>query len=324
LALAELAEGKARGELSSRSRLITETYQARRNSSAALLSADDALAYALARMPATFAAVTSALGQLSTAKPDLEPLSLLDVGCGPGTASFSATALFPMLQRIQLLDRNGPFLELARQLSASVLPDQTAVVLAQDIAQPENLPTADLVIASYVLAELPADSRVKLIEQMWKASEMALLLVEPGTPDGHARLMEARRLLLIMGAHLAAPCTHAVPCPMTGDRWCRFFVRVQRSRDHKVLKGGDRPFEDEPFAYLAVTRAAAQARSSHRIVNRPTESKADITLELCGENGIERYVTASRERQIFKQVRRLRWGDPVMIPIQGPKALDEV
>jgi ribosomal protein RSM22 (predicted rRNA methylase) len=323
-ALAGLAEGKARGALSSRSRTITQTYQSRRNSREVLTSDDDALAYALARMPATFAATTAALEQLLEAHPSFEPNGLLDIGCGPGTASFAAAEVFPALNQFQMLDRNGPFLALAQELAAKALPDCAVAISAHELDRAARLTETDLVIASYVLAELSANSQQRLVTELWSACKGALLLVEPGTPDGHARLLEARQALLAEGAFIAAPCTHAAPCPLVGDRWCRTLTRVQRSRDHKFLKGGDRPFEDEPYAYLAVTRQPAEKAYSHRIISRPAERKADITLELCGSSGTESVSFASRDREKFKQIKRLRWGDAVLIPIQAPEVSHEV
>lgn len=315
-ALEVLAEGHARTELASRSRDITATYRARQNSSRSLLSDDDALAYALARMPATFAATAASLVHLSDAMPGFAPNSLLDVGCGPGTASFAAVASFPELAEIALLDRNGPFLALARTLADAALGSAAVRFINQDVSQSLTAPPADLVIASYVLAELPPAAQTALIHTMWTASRQVLLLVEPGTPDGFARLKAARSMLVAQGAHVAAPCTHEAPCPMMGRNWCRFFARVQRSRDHRLLKGGDRPFEDEPYAYLALVRTMPEARKSHRIVARPVETKAVVMLDMCGPAGLTQNSAPSRNKELFRKYKRLDWGDAVEIPIQ--------
>ncbi|MCA3564857.1 MAG: SAM-dependent methyltransferase [Methylocystis sp.] len=326
-ALTALGEGQGRNALAARSRSITATYRARGNSREAVISNGDALAYAMARMPATYAAAQRALQALTEAAADFRPLSVLDVGCGPGTAGFAAAAAFPSVTDFTFSDRNGPFLALAEALAPAVLAGRNLHISPLELEAAETLPGADLVIASYVLAERPAAVQAKLVLALWQAAQGALVLVEPGTPDGFRRLAEARAALVALGGHIAAPCTHENLCPKSrtaADDWCRFFVRVQRSRDHRHLKGGDRPFEDEPFIYLAVMREPATARLSHRIVGRPNRTKACIKLPVCGGDGASAWSIASREKKLFKLFHKMEWGDAVLIPIQAPDVTDEV
>src|SRR3981189_1753265 len=56
--------------------------------SGAIKSETDALAYALARMPATYPPVVASLNALHDIRPDFAPTSLLDIGAGPGTATW--------------------------------------------------------------------------------------------------------------------------------------------------------------------------------------------------------------------------------------------
>jgi ribosomal protein RSM22 (predicted rRNA methylase) len=320
-ALENMSQGHSRSDLIQRSAAITAGYQKRQNSSHELRAREDALAYALARMPATYAATRRALIHLQDAMPDLTPMSLLDVGCGPGTASFAAQNIFPMISDFALLDRNGPFLDLARNLSAEALPKKSVEILDQDIGSSSAFPTADMVIASYVLAELSAPAQAKMIERLWAASQHALLLVEPGTPDGFERLKLARTTLIQNGGYIAAPCTHEATCGKqtidpTKPDWCRFLERVQRSRDHRILKSADRSYEDEPFSYIAVVRTKPLARASGRIVERTQINKFEIQLPLCNENGLSKLRIPRRDKIKYNQYKDLEWGDAVLIPIQ--------
>src|SRR5471030_871273 len=81
--------GLSRGETSVRAALISQTYRDGGNSST-IRTETDALAYALARMPATYAAVTASLNALAEIRPEFAPASLIDVGAGPGTAVWAA------------------------------------------------------------------------------------------------------------------------------------------------------------------------------------------------------------------------------------------
>jgi ribosomal protein RSM22 (predicted rRNA methylase) len=319
-ALENMSQGHSRSDLIQRSAAITAGYQKRQNSSHELRAKEDALAYALARMPATYAATRRALIHLQEAMPDFTPTSLLDVGCGPGTASFAAHTIFAKIAEFALLDRNGPFLHIARKLAAEALPKTGVQILDQDIGSASTFPTADLVIASYVLAELSAPLQAKMIERLWAASQHALLLVEPGTPDGFERLKLARTTLINSGGYIAAPCTHEATCgkqtvdPSKPD-WCRFLERVQRSRDHRILKSADRSYEDEPFSYLAVVRAKPQARAAGRVIERTQINKFEIQLPLCRENGLSKLHIPRREKIKYNQYKELEWGDAVLIPI---------
>jgi ribosomal protein RSM22 (predicted rRNA methylase) len=322
-ALDNLAQGHGRTDLARRSRGITATYQARRNSSQALHSGADALAYALARMPATYAATTAALRQLQDTLPDCVPQTILDVGCGPGSASFAAAEIFTGLSQITLIDRNGPFLELAAKLAQTALTKVDIRFHHQDLSRAFTAEPADVVIAGYVLAELGTAVQATLITAMWQAALQALVLVEPGTPDGFARLKAARNSLIHAGAYIAAPCTHEAICPMAAPQWCRFLARVQRSRDHRILKGGEKSYEDEPYAYLVVSRLPPQARPSHRIVGRTVETKAAVRLPVCGPSGLSVAEAPHRSKKLFKDYQRLDWGDAVQIQNQPVPIPDE-
>src|SRR5579872_816137 len=104
-ALEAKLEGLPRQDLAARAALISKTYRDG-GSSITIKSDTDALAYAIVRMPATYAALTASLNALCEMKRDFAPKSLLDVGAGPGTASWAAAEAFGSLQRFMLLDIN--------------------------------------------------------------------------------------------------------------------------------------------------------------------------------------------------------------------------
>jgi ribosomal protein RSM22 (predicted rRNA methylase) len=295
--LESLLEGVSRKDLAIRVEKQSATYRAG-GTSAGIAGELDALAYAVARAPATFAAVRAALGRVMEAAPGFAPASLLDVGAGPGTASWAARDAWPGTQ-VTMLEPNSAL----RALAARLMPE--ANLIAGDLGG--ALPRADLVTASYVLAELKPSAAGEMAVKLWQAAGQALLLVEPGTPDGFARIHAARAALIEAGAHVAVPCTHDAACPMTGSDWCHFSVRVQRSRDHKIAKHADAPFEDERYAYVAVTRAAV-ARGA-RIVKPPVEAKPGITLPLCAADGLRNEFIPRRDKEAFRLARKLAWGD---------------
>src|SRR5215813_2753622 len=104
--------GLSRSDTAARAAAISKTYR-NGGGSGAIRTEADALAYALARMPATYAAVVAGLNALHEIRADFSPRTLLDIGAGPGTASFAAAEAFPSLKRFALLDRNDALRALA-------------------------------------------------------------------------------------------------------------------------------------------------------------------------------------------------------------------
>ena len=133
---------------------ISENYRGGGNSGT-IRSRADALAYALARMPATYAAVIASLNAFVEIKPDFTPRSLLDVGAGPGTATWAAAEMWPSLDRFASLDANAALRDLALELARD-----SSRLRAMDYRHGDahaalaNAETADLVIASYVIGEI--------------------------------------------------------------------------------------------------------------------------------------------------------------------------
>lgn len=54
---------------------------------------------------------------------------------------------------------------------------------------------ADLVLAGYALAELPQSALSRAVPALWAATKGVLVVVEPGTPDGYARILYCRDVL---------------------------------------------------------------------------------------------------------------------------------
>ena len=103
--MAALLEGVSRKDLAMRSEAITMSYRGGSGSAAAVRSDADALAYLVARLPATYAVAAAALAQVRDAVPDFVPARLLDAGAGPGTATWAARATWPSLERRKMKPR---------------------------------------------------------------------------------------------------------------------------------------------------------------------------------------------------------------------------
>ena len=317
-ALAKCAEAAGGAELRARAARLSQGFRDRRGTHETVRDGADALAYALTRLPATYAADMAVLRRLAEEIPGFAPQSVLDAGCGLGGAAVAALELWPEPAAVTLLDRNPPFLRLLRGLCAEG-PLAGARLFDGDLtAPPEDLPAADLVLMSYALTEIPDGAPFEAtLAALWRRTRGALVLVEPGTPRDYQRLMRARASLIEAGAKIALPCPHAAPCPLSAGDWCHFVVRLPRSRDHKRLKGADAPFEDEKFAYLVATRDLSSSYAV-RVIGPPEIFKWGVTLRLCATDGIKETNIEKRDKAAYRLIRNKDWGDAVDPPQESP------
>jgi ribosomal protein RSM22 (predicted rRNA methylase) len=302
--------GVSRTAMAAASAVLSEHYRAGRASQKAIDSTLSVDAYLLARLPATYAAMHAALGQVAKALPAFQPKSILDLGAGPGTASWAACELWPGIERITMLDAHAGFRQTALELSTAA--DHPALRAAtyrlETLSAATKLPPADLIVMGYALAEMP-QAIATLGAKLWQACTGVALIVEPGTPAGYARILDARTAFIQAGAVLAAPCPHTAPCPITPPDWCHFSVRLARSRDHMALKGATVPYEDERFSYVAASRFPSEPVAA-RVLMPPVQTPAGIICKLCGANGqIETPVVSVRDKAVYKRYKKVKWGE---------------
>lgn len=286
-------EGISLSDLAKASASITEQYRAGKPSKLNLPI--ERLAYVTGRMPATYAAVYSALSQAG----GFAPFTLLDLGAGPGTVTWAAHALFETLTTAHSVERNPGLVQLGQRLG-SPIPNTWAVA---DIAGPQA--SADLVVLSYALSETNWSAT---LQHAWQATGGLLALVEPGTPKGFALVREARQWLIAHGASIAAPCPHDRACPMTKENWCHFAARVERTSLHRRMKGAELGYEDEKFSYVLAARSP-QGAAEGRIIRHPQHKSGYIKLELCTGAGLESRNVPKSAGELHRAARKADWGD---------------
>jgi ribosomal protein RSM22 (predicted rRNA methylase) len=304
-------QGLSRHEIAERAALISRTYRDG-GASSVIASEQDALAYALARMPATYAAVSACLNALSEARPDFAPKRLLDVGAGPGTATWAAAEAFASLQDFTLLDANSVLRSLALDLcSDSIRLKPIAYQRGPAGAALAAAAPADLVVASYMIGECNAQEQGALAEQMWRATRDTLLVVEPGTPAGYRGIIALRQRLIALGAKVVVPCPHDEICPLQAPDWCHFTQRLPRLRAHMQLKAAELPYEDEKFSYVVLSRKPVAPRFT-RVLAQPVVTKVEVTAKLCSPDGLRTGKVPHRDKVAYARARRWRWGDAVI------------
>lgn len=322
-------EGHATADLARAASALSARYRAEVRDGAWHLGGEQAaLAYLATRLPATYAAVRAALASVAREQPGFAPRTLLDVGAGPGTALWAATDLWPSCRAALMIEGSDTIRRWGERLSAPLARDEAAsapmsiVWRSQDALQTAAGALAaageapperhDLVTLAYVLDEIGERDRAGLIDRLWARTAGVLVIVEPGTPAGSRRVSAARDRLIAAGGHVLAPCPHAAPCPVVAPDWCHFSQRVARSRIHRLVKGGEVPWEDEKYAFAAVSRQPADSasRSRARVLAPPRAGRGHIGLKLCEADGTLAQRTVSRrDGDAYREARRADWGD---------------
>lgn len=281
---AEAADFKG-SELAAATAALSQAYRA--GLPARLDSALARAAYLVTRLPATFAALSAALRELP-----FEPESWLDLGAGPGTAAWLAAC------PITLVEQNEAWQEYAE-----------ADWIQADLRRLPDLAPHDLVTICYALNELADRDRARLLDEAWRLARRALLVLEPGTQPGFDIVRAARTQLLVAGAHIHAPCPHAGVCPMAAGDWCHFAVRVERSKEHRLAKGGALSYEDEKYSYALFLKEPAPPAAPARILRHPNTQPHVIEFTLCTESaGIQPARITKKQASLWKRARKADWG----------------
>ncbi len=273
---------------------------------------EEAVSYAVSRMPGTFGAVKSALTAFREVC-NFEPKSLADIGSGTGAAVWAAASEYDFVT-ITCFERENSMIEIGRfMLSYGNDAMKNAAWLQKDITATDNdgegQIRADLVTASYIMNELRPAEREGFLNALWNMSDKAIVLIEPGTKEGYKNILLARDKYLKMGASVVAPCTHLNKCPLPEDDWCHFTCRMQRSKVQKFVKGGDAPYEDEKFSYLAVIKEPGISPGGARIIRHPITNKGYVELKTCSASGTEDKRITAKDKAAYKVAKKAEWGD---------------
>lgn len=293
------------------SALISKSYSAGQRSSFLFESEAARLAYLVARVPPIFGALCAVLRQLP-----ISPASWLDLGAGPGTASWAVASVFPNVHSFTLIEKNLSILEVGKQLALRHASLKQAEWICASL--PRTLPAADAAILSYVLGELKTPSL--LVEKWWQADIPFLLVVEPGTPRGFSQVRAVREQIISLGGFLLAPCPHAFSCPLLSHDWCHFSARIARSRLHRYVKAAALGYEDEKYSYLIASKTPAPSLGISRILRHPQKQKGHLRFSVCNPKGKIEEITVSRKKQgRYQEAKRLSWGDALEEQLYTPK-----
>jgi ribosomal protein RSM22 (predicted rRNA methylase) len=249
---------------------------------------------------------------------------VLDLGCGPATASL---AFADELQRqnpnaeleIQLIDQNKGILKDGQTLLKGWYEDLKFTKPLRLQTFSHHLPRVrlqgkfDLIILHHVLNEFSrwgAQERAEwlfpLLQHHLK-SDGLMLAIEPALKRPGRELMALRDHLLAAGAfRVIAPCLHENICPMlagTKQDWCHFYVDWQEPEFLKQvdrLLGNDNRFLKLSYLLLGATESWGdvfpERQKYFRVVSNRMATRGKTELVLCGSPGRIRVTRLDRHR----------------------------
>jgi ribosomal protein RSM22 (predicted rRNA methylase) len=283
---------------------ISTRYRGENKEEKSILSLEEAISYALARLPSTFQVFSYVLKELEKLT-SYAPSSFLDVGCGPAASYWALKETYPDLKKIDLLEKNKFMNKVLSLLIAK--PRGTSFIL-QDAKAYQPQSSYDIISFSYCLGEIK--NFEKSLEKYWAHTNQSLIITEPGTPEGFQTILKARTFLLKLGAFFVAPCGHNAPCPLEKEKkdWCHFSQRFERENFHKIIKKGYLDYEDEKFSYLIATKDPFLVEGN-RILKKPQKDKGYIKFDLCAPEGICKKTCSKSKNKDYKSLKRKKWGD---------------
>lgn len=272
----------------------------------------DAKAYAAYRLPATFGAIEAVFREVHKRRPDFRPRTVLDVGGGPGTAVWAASEVWPELEHIVSLERDREMMALGEKLAgyASSHAVRHQVWRQVDISVPWESDRVDIVVAAYVMGELPASTRADWMRRLWHSTSDICVVIEPGTPPGFALVKQAGEQPASAGAHVLAPFPVEWQCLEQERDWCHFCERVPRSRLLRAAKTAKLSYEDEKYSYVAASRIPGLPLAA-RVIRHPQTRSGHVRLTLCTSAGVKNIVISKSDRQAYRRARDLRWGSAI-------------
>lgn len=288
---------------------LSQRYRSLQNGCPFISSDLHRFAYLAVRMPATYAAIHRVLQEVLKRMPQLSPSSIIDLGSGPGTASWAALDLFETIEKITFYEKDPEWTKLSTNLMLEIDPSVTCFWNSFDLTKDNEYTESDLSIMAYLIGEMTPEATILLLDKVWKVTQQVLLIIEPGTPHGFERIRKARDFLISKGAHLVAPCPHHRSCPIPQGDWCHFSERLERSSLHRFVKEAELGFEDEKFSYVAFAKQP-QMLPEARILRHPQHHSGHTEFVLChAEGSIVRKTISRKQGEIYKKAKKLEWGD---------------
>ena len=272
----------------------------------------DTVAYSVIRMPATYSAIRTCLEKILEIY-EFDINSVFDIGSGTGAAEWAILDVFDKQMDIVCLERDKGMRDVSKKYFSYSEELKNIEFIEADILNEELSLSKDLCVLSYMINELDESNRIKVIDKALNVTNKALLIVEPGTPEGFSNIKKVRDYAYEKGYSIIAPCTgFCGRCDVPNDDWCASCVRVQRTKIHKYLKDAEIGYEDEKFSYVAISKENIDFKEKsnlRRILRHPKIENGRVIVKTCLKGEIKEEIITKKNKDEFKLLKKKNVGD---------------
>lgn len=262
-------------------------------------------AYLAYFFPASLSQVKRALVEVDV--PPGQSLKVLDIGSGPGPASFAVAGWAKRRLDVTALEASPSSLDTFRRLWSPQLGELKTTTWTTGNALPAG--PFDVIVMSHVLNELfPGDparleKRQNLVNDIASrlAPEGLLVLVEPALRRTGRELLVVRDRLISGGLVARAPCLFQGNCPAIARPrdWCH----ADRPWEPPALaraaaEAAELSRESLKYSYVILSRAGERSRDNalFRIVSEPLPEAGKLRYFGCGPAGRHPLIRLQKER----------------------------
>lgn len=283
---------------------------------------DDAFGYLALKVTSTYSHIYGALRNIRELNPSWNPVSVLDIGSGPGTAIWAALELFPSLKIGTAIERNKNFIELGKTILKSlprIKVDWQAIDLINSI--PELSESFDLVVIANVLNEMDEKTRNTSLEFANKHCKGILVVIEPGTPYGFESLVQTSKQLNSENILIAPYIENS----FINSEKINFVEKIKRpefqKRVRQIQRKNDTPdksrvlppsdWEESKYYYLAYSKFKPEFSPVGRLIDKPKLSKPFVELKVLTKEGIKIERIFKKDKARYKLAKKFKWGNTI-------------
>lgn len=280
--------------------------------------ADDVLAYLALRMPATYAQFYGALASVAEMLPTWKPVTVLDIGAGPGTGMWAATHVWDSLKNVSCIERERAFSTYGKKMQSEAHFQADVAWEQYDLSSGLHDDTKyDLVLIGNVLNELSPSLAEKILGQAYSLTKGVLVILEPGTPSGSQLIASCASKLARAGTLIAPYLNNSYV--HDESYWLHFpqrFIRpeFQRRLRQIMRESSDMAsdWEEAKYSYAAISTLSAEITPYARVVGKVQLQKGFLELPILTAQQIEKVKVLKRNKDAYSFAKNLNWGELIM------------